>query len=79
MEFAYYLVKNQEIIKRFLDSDKGAIEQFFIKLFNESGDFDEVQVYMIPVDFFVFEYCQVVRYGTNVTRDYLDDDGSIIM
>lgn len=75
----YYLVKNQEIIRSFLESENGIIKQFLMTLLAESVDFDEIQVYRVPFDVFVSEYPQVASYGTEVTCDFLDDDSSIIL
>lgn len=39
---------------------------------------DDSNVFIAPFDVSICEYNQLLRYGTNVTRDYIDD-GIIIL
>ena len=79
MEFIYYLIKNQNIIKKFSENNKDKIKQFCTELLNESDEFDEVEVYRIPFDVNIFDFRQLIRYGENVTCDYINNDDLIIL
>lgn len=79
MEFVYYLVKNQEIVKITPENNKDIVAKLFKNLCIDSDEMDDINVFIAPFDVPICEYNQLLRYGTNVTRDYIDDDDIIIL
>ena len=79
MRFIYYLVKNKEIVKVISDADKDGIKQAYKALCDDSEEIDEVEVYRLPFDASVHGFDSIHMYGTNVTIDYLDDDGDFLI
>lgn len=79
MEFVYYLVKNQEIVEKFLENNKHAIKAAFKTCCDNSEEIDEIKVYKVPFDVFICDVYQLIKYGTNITIDYFDDPDGIIV